>query len=762
MKTRFQSLACFFALLLVSVPQIKGVGLILIDETSLNTVPTGARPVHRFTPLELRSVRVTAEIKDQVAETRIEQEFFNSTSRRLEGTFYLPLPKGAHLQKFAMEVNGKMTEAEVLSAEKAKSIYEEIVRKAQDPALLEYMGRDLVKVRIFPIEPHSSKRVEVAYTQLLALDSGMTSFVLPLSGARHCSSPIQKLAVDLRIESSSGLKAIYSPTHSPEIIRKSNKQARLGLELGNVRPEKDFQVYFSMDRGEVGMSLVAHRKPGEDGYFMLLAAPGISESRSEAKDVVFVMDTSGSMAGAKIDQARKALLFCINSLREDDRFEVIRFSTEAERMFGKLTAVSKENVAQAESFVRNLKATGGTAIHDALTTALKLRDASSDRPCYIVFVTDGLPTVGTTAEDLIVERVKKSSAQNLRVFCFGVGTDVNAHLLDKIAEETGAVSQYVLPDEDLEVKLSAFFAKISDPVLSNVEIEFEGFRASRVHPGKMPDLFKGQQAVLFGRYAKPGSGEVVLSGTVGGKRQTFRYKAEFVENCADHEFIPRLWATRRVGYLLDEIRLRGENAELKDETTALAKQYGMVTPYTSFLVREDAPISELAQLRPLSEPVRIGRESEVMKRHIAGGVQAPASQAAAMPVLKSGDSAVAAARYNAKLKEADNEALVQLAPVEVHRFALRGQLASVDAKDEASHSADQRYVGSRTFQKQDAVWVEVVVAQRDKSTSVRIEFNSREYWELASAHPELKDILSLGTDVQFVIGDKLFIVFSKK
>ncbi|PYK66405.1 MAG: trypsin, partial [Verrucomicrobia bacterium] len=281
------------------------------------------------------------------------------------------------------------------------------------------------------------------------------------------------------------------------------------------------------------------------------------------------------MAGAKLQQAKKALQFCVENLNADDRFEIVRFSTEAESLFGKLSEADSEHRKQASNFIADLKPIGGTAIADALQTAFKARTEKSERPFVIIFLTDGLPTVGTRNPDEIVADVKK--AGDARIFSVGIGSDVNTQLLDQIAEGTRAFSQYVLENEDLEVKVSNFYTRIKEPVLTNVRLEFGGgVRTSKLYPAQLPDLFKGDQLVLTGRYTvvagvgDPGHGsevEAKLTGMANGREQTFTYKVKFDDSSND--YVPRLWATRRVGFLLDEIRIHGETSELRDEATDL-------------------------------------------------------------------------------------------------------------------------------------------------------------------------------------------------
>ena len=579
-----------------------GAGLIIVDDAHWRPGPWPPIPPppwpppfppprpYAFAPLDVDYVKVHTRITDQVAVTAVDQEFYNPNPARLEGTFVFPVPKGAHIDKFTMEIDGKQVEAELLPAEKARRIYEDIVRKLKDPALLEYAGRDIFKVRIFPIEPNSKKRITLSYTELLKADDGLVSYVLPLNTEKFSAKPIRNVSVQVDLESKRPLKSIYSPSHSVEVKRHGADRATAGYEATDVRPDTDFALYFAPEKDEIGVNLLTHRQGDEDGYFLLLASPGVDvkERQVVMKDIAFVLDTSGSMAGKKLDQAKKALQFCVENLNDGDRFEIIRFSTEVEPLFDQLVKATKQNRARADDFIKDLRPMGGTAIDDALRKALALRPGGEDRPFVVIFLTDGRPTIGTTDEEQIIANVKKENDGRTRIFCFGIGTDVNTHLLDRITEDTRAVSQYVLPDEDLEVKVSSFFSKIKEPVLANPTLRFTGdIRATKLYPSPLPDLFKGEQLVLVGRYSGKGDAAVTVEGAVNGAARKFTYEVSFPEEASRNEFIPRLWATRRVGYLLDEIRLHGENAELRDEVTELARKYSIVTPYTAYLILED-------------------------------------------------------------------------------------------------------------------------------------------------------------------------------
>lgn len=723
--------------------------------------------VYHFCPLEVTKHQANVRITDQVAVTSVDQEFYNPNDRQIEGTFLFPVPKGAQLKKFAMEIDGKPVEAELLSAEKARGIYEDIVRKLKDPALLEYAGQDVFKVRIFPIEARGRKRVSLSYTQLLKLDSGLIGYTLPLNTEKFSAKPIPSVSLKIEVETKRPLKTIYSPTHDVEIRRHGVNQAMIGYEARDAKPDTDFQLYFAPEADDIGVNLMTYRTGTDDGYFLLLASPGAGakEQRVVPKDLVFVLDTSGSMAGKKLEQAKKALLFCVENLNDHDRFEVIRFATDTEPLFNGLSEASRGNRSRAGNFIKDLKPTGGTAIDDALKKALAQSNqkepdpasgirhpGSSDRPFVVIFLTDGLPTVGTTDEDLIVAGVKKNSGGDVRVFCFGIGQDVNTHLLDKISGETRAFSQYVLPEEDIEVKVSNFFSKIKDPVLTRPTLAFTGdIRTSRLYPSPMPDLFKGEQLVLVGRYSGHGSSAAVVEGTVEGARRKFTYDVKFPADSTEHDFIPRLWATRRVGYLLEELRLNGDNAELKDEVTELARQYGIVTPYTAYLIVEDEKRRDVpVAMQSLRRVQQDAAATESLAEYYKGSTTARYGLA---PVVRS--------RSELAFKSANAPAdAISLGGAEAQRgwaatpgghvTASRTPVAGRPVKAaEPVDEAPSQFVAGRSFFQNGNQWIDASIQTLKAAKRVRVQFNSPEYFVLGAKSPEVLPWLALGQNVQF-------------
>jgi Ca-activated chloride channel homolog len=718
-----------------------GDGFIVVER------PIYVPPIHfPFAPLEVTSHQVNVKIDGQVAITSIDQEFYNPNDQRLEGFYMFPVPKGAHIDKFSMEIGGKSVDAELLPADKARRVYEDIVRKMRDPALLEYAGRDLFKVRIFPIEPRSRKPIKISYTELLRSDAGTVTYLYPLSTEKFSARPIKNLSMKIELKTAEPLASIYSPSHKVEIKRDGANRAVIGYESKDEKPDTDFQFVYSSDTRDVGLRLITYKPDADDGYFLLLAAPTVSnETRPAAKDVVFVVDTSGSMAGAKLQQAQKALRFCVENLNSDDRFEIVRFSTEAEPLFRALMPADSDHRKRANGFIDDFKPIGGTAIADALRSALKVRPDRSDRPFVVIFLTDGLPTVGTRNPEEIVANIKKASG--VRIFSFGIGSDVNTQLLDQIAEGTRALSQYVLANEDLELKVSNFYTRIKEPALTNLKLDLGGgVRTAKMYPADLPDLFKGDQLVVAGRYSGAGDVEAKLTGNVGGREQTFTYKLHFDDRKTTDDYVPRLWATRRVGFLLDEIRIHGETAELRDETTELTRKYGIVTPYTAYLIVED----EDRRRVPMAD-----RSMQSMSADAATRAEV-AKAWTGFKDKKEGEDGVANARSQNAFKFA------QQAPASItsgNSESLRGFAAAAPAATPAAARLNQytqqsRFVNGRAFFQNGNQWIDSNAQKTARRQ--RVQFNSEEYFNLLTKHPEAGPWLALGQSVVLALDDTVY------
>ena len=494
-------------------------------------------------PLAIKHQRVDIAIKDGVASARIEQVFQNSVDRDLEAVYVFPLPENAGIADFAMWINGKRVSGELVEKDKARRVYEDIVRRLKDPGLLEYLGGNLFRVSVYPVPKRGEQRIELEYSQTLAFDAGLYKLVYPLKTGERASRTLEDFTVSARLASSVPIKSVYSPSHQVGISRKGDREAVIGFEEERSLLDRDFVLYYSVSKKDFGLSLLAHAVKGQDGFCMMLLAPSVTPPDEAVlrKDVTLVCDTSGSMAGKKIEQARGALEHCVNRLNDGDRFNIIRFSTEIEVFSEKLVAVSAGTRKKALEFVKGIEARGGTAIDAALAKALDM-DYAADRPHVVAFLTDGKPTIGETDTDTILGNVKKANRGNARVFVFGVGDEVNTHLLDRLSGENGGLSRYVTPDEDIEEKLSAFADKLTHPVLANVQVKVDKLALTKMYPAALPDLFSGDQLTIFGRYAGEGHVAIRLTGEANGKPREFVYEGTFPAATAENAFIPRLWA----------------------------------------------------------------------------------------------------------------------------------------------------------------------------------------------------------------------------
>jgi len=583
MRRYLPALALLFAVPLVWCGSARAHGLLIPEE---KTLP----------PLAMLNHKVSIAVEDQVALTRVEQTFRNHTDRNLEATYVFPVPKGASVNKFTMTVNGKDVKGELVEADKARQFYTSIVRRTQDPGLLEYIGSDLLQMKVFPIGPRSDQKVTLSYTSVSGRTGDLVEYVYPLKTDGKATATLETFSIEATIKSQHAVQNVYSPTHAISLKRQNDKQVSVVFDRSQGLLDKDFQLFYQLGDKDVGLTALTHRPVAADpGYFMALITPKVEMKKEYQvpRDVVLVLDTSGSMReNGKLDQAKKALNYCLNSLDKSDRFALINFATTVNRYKDGLVEADSDRVAQARKWVDNLEATGGTAIYDALESALALRPADEGRTFLIVFFTDGEPTIGETNPDKILKNTFAKNSANTRIFTFGVGDDVNAVLLDRLAEGTRAVSTFVRPQEDIEVKVSALYSKISHPVLANLKLAATGdVSLDEVYPMQLPDLFHGQQLVVLGRFKGHGASALKLTGTVGKETKEFAYDLRFPDKTNDERgFVEEIWARRKVGFLLDQIRANGEKKELKDEVIVLAKKYGITTPYTSWLIVPDGPI----------------------------------------------------------------------------------------------------------------------------------------------------------------------------
>ncbi|MDQ1301568.1 MAG: Ca-activated chloride channel, partial [Chloroflexota bacterium] len=682
-------------------------------------VPPRDRPISwRNIPLSVKYHHVTVSIRDQLATTHVDQVFINEAGFAVEGAYIFPLPEDAAISSFDMWVDGQKIEGKLLGRAEARAIYEEIVRTQRDPALLEYAGRGAFQASIFPIPPRGERRIELTYSQALPQAAGLTRYRYPLNTEKFSARLLNEVAVTVQLEDRAPLRALYSPSHVVAVTRTGDRRATINYAAKNVRPDRDFDLYYSVSPDAVAANVLSYKPYDEDGFFLLLVTPPIESRTGQTvdRDVVIVLDTSGSMDGEKLAQAKAASLYVLDHLGEGDRFNFVSFNT-ATRLFAERPAgLGRRD--EARDFIRRLTAQGSTDINRALLEGIAGADLA--RPTVVLFLTDGLPTIGEKDPDRIVANVTQSAAKSVRLFAFGVGNDVDTVLLDQLSSSLRGASAYVRPGEKIDEAVSGFYARISAPVLVDVKLEIAGVRVEDLYPYPLPDLFVGSQLVVAGRYRQGGAATIKLSGVINNQPQTYSYNATFATRGGD-DFIARLWAQRKIGYLLAQIRLAGPKDELVKEIVALSARYGIVTPYTSFLVRE--PQLALTQ-----------------------GGRDQLSRDAARPPASGGAAPAAPAMSSA---ERSGEQAVERSVVE------QGLQASEQAAVPTAHQI--RQVGDKTFLLQDGAWQDTTF---DASTmrAEQIVFSSPRYFQLLTQRPEIGQYLALGDRVTVMLSGEAFAI----
>ena len=547
------------------------------------------------------------------------------------------------------------------------------------------------------------------------MENGLVHYIYPLSTERFSSRPLEDLVVRAQIESREPLKAVYSSRHEVSIDREDDYHALLGLEQSDVLPDRDFELFYTISSEKIGLNLLSFKEEGQDGFFLLLAAPDVKVNEEEivVKDIILVLDTSGSMQGEKMDQAKEAARYVLDHLNPLDRFAIVSFATTT-RSF----SPSLEPAAQADKgkdFLDRLEAMGSTDINRAMIEAVGL--AEEVRPTTLIFLTDGLPTEGVTVTGAILDNVAREAPDNVRIFSFGVGDDVDTDLLDQISLDHGGASTYVRPGEEIDEEVSAFYRKVKIPVLSDLSLDWGDIIVDQVYPQRIPDLFAGSQLIMLGRYREGGPAKITLKGMVNQEERSYTYEDLSFRKEGGDDFIPRLWATRAVGYYLTQIRLYGEKQEWIDSIVSLSTRYGIITPYTSFLVQEKDIFSDKGREEAISD-----FEEEM-------------AAAAAEPAF--GEAAVEKAVYQKSLSAAPVGAAV---PVNM------SVSTGIDGTSKMVRVSEVlKNVGSKTFLLKNDTWIDTTFDRSMKTK--KVAFLGEEYFDLISQVPVLGSYFALGERV---------------
>ena len=742
-------------------------GWIMIDPglmpRVLPHIPTIAQPNWTHTPpqqphgpvlrgsvsfgLRMQAQDVKVSINDQVARTYIKQVFANDTDRNLAGTYLFPLPADTTFSSFSLHIDGKPVEGKILEAEAARQEYEEIVRRMVDPGLLEYADYKTVRARIFPIPPHGTKTVELEYTQLLQAENGMLKYNYPLKSEGQ-TDPVEEIKLTADISSKQGLRSIWSPSNQITLDRSTNNHAKITLLEKDAVPDKDFLLCYSVSDKDLAANLLTHKNPDQDGYFLLTLAPPLHAKNTISKDIVFVVDTSGSMQGDKIEETKRAIKNVLKALSPDDRFGIIQFNTDVEYFKSSLLSASAENKQLANSFVDDLDARGGTNISYALQTGCGMLNEASQRPAYLILMTDRQPTVGETSEAKILKSI--TPKREVRIFDFGVGYDVNTRFLNKLAQDHHGTSQYVEPNENLEIAVANFYEKIKSPFLTDVKLEYSGIQTKDIYPREVKDIFAGSQLMLLGKYKTSGKCSVKLTGKINGVEKSYSFPLNFQPEETGNTYLPRLWAMRRIGYLTDIAHDNGNSAEVIDEIVSLSKTYGIITEFTSFLVTDPSENVRLGHLAMHSPAPFIGRRKAspmsvhgllIQDHRVSSSLAAAPGFGGFMFESKAQQMNVAADIFDNSIAKPSGLPAVSMAK-------------SVNALKQSEYIASRKQdagvlktIEDKTFYLHDGTWVDSAIDLAHLPKAKEIVFASKDYFDLIHSMPAIAKYLSVGNQV---------------
>ncbi len=740
-----------------------------------------ARPGHTQ-PVSIQEVGANVSIKEQVASTTLTIVLANSAGVPQEAQIILPVPDGSTVRSFEMEGMPNEGQAQILSRDEARRIYENIVRSLRDPGLVEFAGLNLIKTSVFPVAAGGTQKIRLTYEQVLSADGNRVDYILPRTESLERNGISWSIKVD--VASKAPISTFYSPSHELVVERKSPGAATIAVTTAADPGSFRLSYITETKPGQgVSASMMAYPDPkvSEQGGYMLLIA-GVPELPTDRptlqREVTVVIDRSGSMRGEKMDQAKAAALMVIEALNDGESFNIIDYSDTIASFSEKPVVKSAETIAKAREYIGNIKAVGGTNIHDALVEALRQQpvgEASTTIP-LVLFLTDGLPTVGERREVAIREAAARANTHKRRIFTFGVGVDVNAPLLSVLAQNSRATSTFVLTNEDVEVKVGQVFKRLSGPVLAEPKLIVMGDDGTSapagalrdILPSALPDLFEGDQLVLLSQYTSSKPLRLAIEGNYLGKPRRFEFSFTFDHASTSNGFVPRLWASRKIAVLIDSIRQATADAglstsnssviasdpkmkELVDEIVRLSTEFGILTEYTAFLAAESGAMAGIpAAPAPATIDAASGTASVSRDDREAAARYSWSRAAESLEKRAAGDRA-GAAGVNQSINLGK----------QVAQSKINARNEWVDAELNAVQTASIKQVADQTLYCKDGVWMDARIYNiAESKTSRTIDFASDEYFTLVSrlAKEGRQGMLAERADCLLMVDKELLLV----
>jgi Ca-activated chloride channel family protein len=689
---------------------------------------------------------VKVELRDRVLRYEVEERFVNRGGTVGEADYVFPLPKNAAFRDLKLSIDGELVAGETMNATDARRIYEEIVRSQRDPALVEWMGHGMLRTRIFPIQPGEERRVVVRYESVADREGDAVRIDYfrgsnpdrgvqqqgggAWEGSNRRMTDAARTSFALTYRAGGELGEAYSPTHELDVERDG---VRRDARIRGGGPDITVLVALRRSR-DASISMLPHAVRGEPGYALITVTPPADVAGNRLpRDITFVIDVSGSMAGKKMEQAKAAGHQLLGTLSAQDRFRVIDFSTDVRSFRDDFVPATDANVRAARRYIDDLDATGSTNISGALEQALRsgsncgslaeARDDCAARVPIVLFMTDGAPTVGDRDPGSIAAKAARMR-RGARVFTFGVGADLNVGLIEQLALEGRGTAHFVRPDESVERSVELVASRLRQPLLTDVRVEVAGsnVRLSRLYPGGEQDIFAGQDLVLLARYDGSGSANVVVRGRSGGRDVQWSTLRNFPRDERDNAFVPRLWATQRIGWLSAEKRKNGGSTEIDGEIRQLGERFGIPTEFTSYLVLEPGMVAGAQTQRGRLQDMR---GAPVTSGGVRGSVGSGASS-----VAPPGAPAPAVAQFEQAREASQQRAARSLAAADV----------AMESRPDAARRA-----GNRVFTRDGERWIDSRF--KPELRVYKVKAYSQGYFALLEKLPELRESLAIGDKV---------------
>ena len=550
------------------------------------------------TPLWLSNYQADVTITDQIAVTHVDQTFQNQSNMTMEGVFIFPLPDNAIVTELALWINGQRVVGSVMQSDTAQAVYNSVVSRSIDPALLQYLGGNVFKLSVYPIQaagsPMSTRRIEITYAELLPLNAGHVEYTFFMKAVNMSSKPVGKALVTFDLTSQKNIVSITSPTHTApqlSIVKQSDTHYIGTCGNENTLSETDFKLDYQFQNTAYALNLLTYAPSGmffdtagDNPYFLLWITPP-DTAKPIKKNITFIADISSSMDGTRIAQVKQSLIAMVDTLAPSDMFNILAFSTAVQNFQPNLVAANPANKAAAIAFVNQLTAMGLTNMRDAFKAAFQ--SAWDDTSVNgIVFLTDGMPTWPDTNSAAILDSVAVYNKKQVDIFTFGIGDQANSGFLKNMANNNSGIATMIAADDSISSIMINFMHTISYPLIKNITMNYGGLQTSDVLPSPMPNLYAGKQLTLLGRYAKSGLYPITFKGTRASDSVILTQNLTFPSPAENQPFVPRMWASAKIDWLLNEIAMYGEKPELKNAVITLGKKYSIITPYTSMLVLE--------------------------------------------------------------------------------------------------------------------------------------------------------------------------------